>query len=172
MKTVVLGPRPIELEELIERRRALGQDLYDEVWEGTYHMAPAPHSRHSRLGVELTRLMLPLAEAAGLVGMDPFNLGEPDDYRVPDHGWLRDEPNSTYLPTAAIVVEILSPDDETFEKLPFYAAHEVDEVIIVDPMARRVKIFALAYGRYEESGTSTLLNVSVGDLSAAVRWPD
>ena len=135
-------------------------------------MAPAPHSRHSRLGVELTRLMLPLAEAAGLVGMDPFNLGEPDDYRVPDHGWLRDEPNSTYLPTAAIVVEILSPDDETFEKLPFYAAHEVDEVIIVDPMAQRVRIFALAYGRYEESGASTLLNVSVGELSAAIRWPD
>ncbi len=104
--------------------------------------------------------------------MDPFNLGEPDGYRVPDHGWLRDEPNSTYLPTAAIVVEILSPDDETFEKLPLYAAHEVDEVIIVDPVAQRVRIFALAYGRDEESGTSTLLNVGVGELSAAIRWPD
>ncbi|MBO0835758.1 MAG: hypothetical protein J2P28_09590 [Actinobacteria bacterium] len=42
MSTVVLDPVPAEVEELIERRRALGLDLFDEVWAGTYHMAPAP----------------------------------------------------------------------------------------------------------------------------------
>lgn len=44
-KTVVLGPRPQELVALIERRQALGLDTYDEVWEGTYHVAPAAHPR-------------------------------------------------------------------------------------------------------------------------------
>ena len=106
----------------MRRRHQLGQDLFDEMWEGIYHMAPAPHSRHSRVAAELTRVMLPLAQGIGLLGLDPFNLGEPDDYRVPDHGWVYEVPDATYLPTAAIVVEVLSPDDETFDKLPFYAA--------------------------------------------------
>jgi hypothetical protein len=47
VRTVVLGPRPPELEAVLERRRALGQDLYDEVWAGEYHMAPAPSHRHA-----------------------------------------------------------------------------------------------------------------------------
>jgi hypothetical protein len=38
VRTVVLGPRRPELEALLERRRALGQDLFDEVWAGDYHM--------------------------------------------------------------------------------------------------------------------------------------
>ena len=33
----------------MERRRRLGQDLFDEVWEGVVHMNPAPHSQHGRL---------------------------------------------------------------------------------------------------------------------------
>lgn len=46
MRSVVLGERPPELEEFLERRRALGQDGYDEVWEGEHHAAPgAPVAR-------------------------------------------------------------------------------------------------------------------------------
>ena len=30
---------------LIERRRAQGVDLYDEIWEGTYVVNPAPSHR-------------------------------------------------------------------------------------------------------------------------------
>jgi Uma2 family endonuclease len=171
MKTVVVGPRPAELEELIRRRHELGQDLFDEVWEGSYHMAPAPHSRHSRVSAEVTRVMLPLAQAVGLFGLDPFNLGEPEDYRVPDHGWVYEVPDSTYLPTAAIVVEVLSPDDETFDKLPFYAGHGVQEVFVVDPMERRVRIFCLVDGRYEEPGGSRLLGVNTAQLEDQIRWP-
>jgi Uma2 family endonuclease len=36
-------------------------------------------------------------------------------------------------PTAALAVEIVSPGDESWEKLPFYAAHKVEQVLIVDP---------------------------------------
>lgn len=49
VKTVVLDPLPVEVEQLIERRKRLGLDLYDEIWEGTYHMAPAPRYRHGDL---------------------------------------------------------------------------------------------------------------------------
>jgi hypothetical protein len=171
MKTVVIGPRPAELEELIRRRHELGQDLFDEVWEGTYRVAPAPHSRHSLVAAELTRVMILPDMGSGLIGLDPFNLGEPDDYRVPDHGWVREVPDSTYLPTAAIVVGVLSPDDETFDKLPFYAAHGVEEVFVADPMEHRVRIFCLIDGRYEEPGGSALLGVNTAQLEAEIRWP-
>jgi hypothetical protein len=117
VKTVVLGPRPAELEELIERCRRFGQDLYDEVWEGTYHMAPAPHSDDGHLDPKLAAILAPLAKAAGMTSSGPPNIGHPDDYRVPDRAVLRERQHATYVPTAAVVVEIVSPDDETFEKL-------------------------------------------------------
>ena len=40
----------VELEELIARRRALGQDGMDEVWEGEYHVAPHAHSHSGECG--------------------------------------------------------------------------------------------------------------------------
>jgi hypothetical protein len=52
-----------------------------------------------------------------------FNLGEPDDYRVPDGGLFRPGPDELYVPTAELVVEIVSPGDESGQKLGFYAAH-------------------------------------------------
>jgi Uma2 family endonuclease len=66
-------------------------------------------------------------------------------------------PDATYLPSAAIVVEVLSPDGETFGKLPFYAAHGVEELLGADPMERRVRIFCLVDGRYEEPGVALYL---------------
>jgi hypothetical protein len=43
MKTVVLGPLSPEFEAILARRHALGHDLFDEIWEGEYHMAPAAY---------------------------------------------------------------------------------------------------------------------------------
>jgi hypothetical protein len=40
--TLVMDPPPAEFEALIERRRRLGLDRRDEMWEGVYHLAPAP----------------------------------------------------------------------------------------------------------------------------------
>lgn len=68
-----------------------------------------------------------------------FNLGESEhDYRVPDGGLHRGRPSGVWLPTAALVVEIVSPGDESWEKLPFYARHWVDEILIVEPHERAV----------------------------------
>ncbi|HEY1280391.1 MAG TPA: hypothetical protein VGF22_12020 [Acidimicrobiales bacterium] len=68
MKAVVLGPRPAELEELIRRRRKLGVDTFDEVWEGSYHLAPAAHPAHGYIDNELAALLAPVARSVGLVG--------------------------------------------------------------------------------------------------------
>ena len=171
MKTVVLGPRPRELEGLIQRRRALGIDTFDEVWEGSYHMAPAAHPAHGYVGTQLAVLLAPFASAAGLIGTDPFNLGDPDDYRVPDRGYHRGLPTTTWVPTAAVVVEVVSPDDETYEKFAFYAAHGVDELIVADPSVRTVTCWALDGAAYRQTDRSALLAVTAAELETSLAWP-
>lgn len=173
MKTVVLGAPPVELQDLIDRRHALRVDLFDEVWESCYHVAPAPSAAHAYLDDVLAVLLHPYARAAGLTGSGPFNLGRPSDYRVPDRGYHRGRPAGTWIPTAAIVLEIISPDDETYEKFAFYAAHGVEEVLVADP-ARRSLVFwrRTPDGRFEETPTSDLLGVAAAELVASIDWPE
>ncbi len=173
MRTVVLGPPPTELQALLERRQALGIDIFDEVWEGSYHVVPAPNAAHAYLDDVLAVLLHPYAEAAGLVGTGPFNLGQPDDYRVPDRGYHRGRPRGTWLATAAVVVEILSPDDETFDKFSFYAGHGVDEVLVADPADRSISLWRRASERsYEQVPVSVLLNLAAIELTASIAWPE
>ena len=132
--TLVRDPAPVEFERLRERRRRLGQGVLDEVWEGVHHMNPAPAGRHADIAQQLAELLGSPARKAGLVPMlSIFNLGEPDDYRVPDGGLHRERENHVYHPTVAMAVEIVSPDDETWDKLGFYASRGVDELLIVEP---------------------------------------
>lgn len=174
MPTLVRDPQPAEFEALLERRRRLSQDLLDEVWDGVYHMNPAPHSRHSAIQQQLAELLGPPAREAGLVPrLGIFNVGEPDDYRVPDGGLLRPGPDAVHLPTAALVVEIVSPGDETWDKLRFYAAHEVDELLIVDPQERRVHWLALEPNAdYRPVERSALVALGPVKLAERIDWPD
>ncbi|HUP70110.1 MAG TPA: Uma2 family endonuclease [Acidimicrobiales bacterium] len=172
MKLVILDPRPPELQALIDRRQQLGVDLYDEVWKGSHHVVPAPNAEHAYVGHRLAIVLDPYARAAGLAGTDPFNLGEPEDYRVPDRGYHRGAPSGVWVATAAIVVEIVSPDDETYEKFDFYARHGVEELLIADPAERTVAFWRRTSDeRYELTPASALLGVSADHLTAAIDWP-
>src|SRR5438445_10455736 len=150
MPTVVLDPAPHEIEVLRERRRRSGLDRLDEVWEGVLHMVPAPSHGHASIAQQLAELLGPLARASGLEPtMSELNLGESeDDFRVPDGALHRPGASGTWHPTAALVVEIVSPGDESWQKLPFYAAHRVDEVLIVDPQEHTVHWLDLTDGEY------------------------
>jgi len=171
MRTVVLGPNP-ELEAMIARRHSLGQDRFDEVWEGEYHMSPGPTGPHAMVDGELFALLHPLARAAGMYATTAFNVGDgPTNFRVPDGGCHRSVPRGTWIPTAAIVVEILSPDDETFAKFDFYAAHGVDEIIVADPAEKMVHCFLRRGTTYVESEKSHLLGVDASYLAAEIDWP-
>jgi Uma2 family endonuclease len=171
VKTVVLGPPPAEVEELIRRRRKLGIDTFDEVWEGSYHVAPAAHPAHGYIDNELAALLAPVARSVGLVGTGPFNLGDPDDYRVPDRGYHRGLPTTTWVSTAAVVVEVVSPDDETYEKFGFYAARGVDELIVADPAGRTASYWARHGLSYREVPGSALLSLTAQWLRDSIVWP-
>jgi len=170
VKTIVLGEHK-EIAELIERRRSLGLDGHDEVWDGVYVMAPFAHSNHGRLKSQLVYALEQRARSAGLLSGDSFNLGEKDNFRVPDAGYHRELPGVLYVPTAALVLEVLSPDDETFAKFDFYAAHGVDELMVADPEARTIRSWQLIAGAYVEQPCSALLDVEVATLVAEVDWP-
>lgn len=156
---------------VIQRRRALGLDRYDEIWEGEYRVVPTPRLEHGFVVLELARLLGSHAKAAGLFSVDTFNLGRQADYRVPDLGFLVGSPHGVYVETAAVVVEVLSPGDDTFRKFPFYAAHGVEEIIVADPDEREVRLFALDGRQYVEVTSSKRLGVSAEEIRTGVEWP-
>lgn len=172
MTTVILGELPAELEAFLARRRAWGADRHDEMWDGVLHMAPAASFGHAQIAQQLSELLGPLARAAGLrASMSGFNLGEPHDYRIPDGGLHRPGTDGVWLPTAELVVEVVSPDDESWAKLPFYAAHDVGEVLIVDPAERRVVWLGLRQGEYAPVDRSALVELGPAELAGRLEWP-
>ena len=172
MTTIVLGPRPPVVEAWLEERRAKGLDGFDEVWEGAYVVEPMAHPRHGLVDQQVAVILDPPARAAGLVVSSPLNLGEPDDYRVPDRVLLRSIPTTTYVPTAAMVVEVVSPDDRSRQKLDFYAAHDVDEVLLVEPRRRSVELFGRRGEHMVPRDRSGLLDLDPADLAARIEWPE
>ncbi|CAN5644172.1 hypothetical protein BH24ACT5_BH24ACT5_16670 [soil metagenome] len=171
MRTIVLGDRPDELAELIDRRRATGADLHDEVWNGEYHMAPSLRKRHALLEVRLAVMLTPLADRCGLHVSGSFNLGTSEDYRVPDLGVHRDDTDATFVASAALVFEVVSPDDETSAKLLFYAAQGVDEVAIADPVARSFTWLSRDGAGYRPVAHSAVLDIDVQEVGNEIVWP-
>ncbi|MFN8518878.1 MAG: Uma2 family endonuclease [Chloroflexota bacterium] len=168
MRTMFVTDPPPEVQDWLERRRALGQDLYDEVWEGDYHVAPAPSRHHARIQAALLRMLWPLAEHAGLEAVGPINIGSPSSYRVPDLACLRGSEDRVWNPTAAIVVEVVSSGDESRRKLAFYHQAGVEEVLIVDPELGTAEWFARGVEGFEPAGGSALLGLTSDDIATLV----
>jgi Uma2 family endonuclease len=170
--TLVFDPQPAEFEQLLERRHRLDQDRRDEVWEGVLYMIPPASHAHERMAMILARLLGPLADAVGLELTGAVGIGVKGDYRVPDLALHRPGAPSQWHPTAALVVEIISPRDKTWDKVPFYAAHQVDELLIVDPQERKVHWLGLqADGGYRPMERSGLIPLGPAELAARVDWP-
>ncbi|MGH9190236.1 MAG: Uma2 family endonuclease [Acidimicrobiales bacterium] len=148
---------------LVEERRRLGIDKKDERWEGEWHFVNPPKRWHGRLNTDLFLVLAPLARDRGL---DPYadNTGVfadiEGDWRVPDQVYARPEHGiDEGVIGAELVVEVRSPGDESYEKLPFYAARGVNEVLIVH-RDRRIELHRLdVVGGYlvvdDVSGTTT-----------------
>ncbi len=172
MPTLVLDPSQPEMQALAERRRSSGLDRLDEVWDGVLHMVPAPSHKHAALGAQVKALLRQPAAAKGLVVTDEFNLGHSErDFRVPDGGLHRPDAAEMWHPTAALVLEILSPEDETWQKLSFYAEHQVDELLIIDPQERVIHWLALTGGEYQSTQQSKLIDLPTAKLAEKIDWP-
>lgn len=171
MKTVVLGDTPPAIASMIAERQRLGLDRHDEVWNGEYHMAPMASFEHAESDAALVGLLQPAAAERGLKVTTAFNLGSsPTDFRVPDLGVHRGHPVGVWIPTAAIVVEVRSPDDETFEKFGYYFERGVEEVLVADLVSHEVTWFVRGPVGFASSLESMILGLTSHDVLMALRW--
>lgn len=140
---------------LLDERRRTGCDRLDEVWAGVPHLVPPPSISHQDFEYELEQALRAIAARRGLRTLHNIGLPVPGtgwtDYRVPDLCVAYPAQLSEHAleGRAELVVEILSPRDESRDKLPFYASRGVREVWLIEPATREVEVFALRGRGYE-----------------------
>ncbi len=148
-------------QDIIERRKKLGLDRWDEVWDGVLHMVPPPSFWHQKIRDDLYFILRGYCEryALGIIvneaGVKDINSpATEENYRIPDisfiskgreeiisqDGWINSGPD--------VVIEVRSPDDETYEKMPFYERIGVREIIIVDRDTKKVEIYRLVKDKF------------------------
>jgi len=91
---------------------------------------------------------LPIGQALGLETFQNFGVYQPNvdnNYRGPDICMARPEHISErgIEGKASLVIEILSPEDESYDKMPFYAKCGIGEMWIIDPATRAHEVYVL-----------------------------
>ncbi len=87
-------------------------------------------------------------------GRDKPAAADPDNnYRIPDLSYVAAGHASVIrkrgiVGPADAVIEIRSPDDETYEKFPFYARLGVGEIVVVHRDSRKPEVYRLAGKQY------------------------
>ena len=137
------------VRDSLDERRSRRADRYDEMREGVLYAAPMPSMRHQLVRSELMMDLFHVGRARGLRvagGLGFFQAD--DDYRVVDIAAYRLEQTTPRgLEAAAeLLVEIVEPGDESRVKLPWYAARDVDEVMLVDCETLAVELYACETG--------------------------
>jgi Uma2 family endonuclease len=151
-------------EDYLVQRKRTGADRYDEMWDGVLHMPPMPNVFHQDLeGALEAYLRVVWAPAHRAKVLHQINLasigGWPHNYRVPDLLILFPDRfainRGEYCEGAPnVVVEIHSPDDESYDKLPFYAKLGVPEVWIIDRDSCGPELYELKRKRYKRKTAS------------------
>lgn len=161
-KAIILDP--VVTEQLLAQRRRLGHDRYDECWGGVWHMPPMPNMEHHRIE---SRLFLVLDEAVERPGLGrvfyEVNVADPEkgleDFRIPDlavilpgsHAQVQEV---SIAGSPEFIVEIRSPGDESYEKLPWYFDQGAIEVLIIHRDTKAFVLYRRQEGRIAEAGAS------------------
>lgn len=137
--------------EFLDQRRSYGRDKRDEVWDGVLHMVPPARTNHVDIQQRLSFVLKAIAERRGLRAYFEMGLFDPavpeyENYRVPDLSVVAPKHVSKrgIEGRAELVIEVLSPNDESREKVPFYERMGVREVWLLDRERRTIEVFALA----------------------------
>ncbi len=178
MHAVIVGPDPHFLSWLQERAE-WGLDKRDEVWDGVLHVVPPTSMPHQELETELVIVMRTVVQNLGLKALPEigvfFDVGfDKENYRTPDVV-VADPRNCTRRGVerrAELVVEVLSPGDESRHKFSFYASCGIPEYWLVDPITREIEIYVLRDGTYELQPTRDDGSVEAPRLSLTVRVID
>jgi Uma2 family endonuclease len=132
------------LERLIAERAATGADRYDEVWEGAYMMNPLANNEHQRLALRIALILQNIlgwsdevGEVFAGVNLSDRETGWEHNFRAPDVALFLKSGTAKNCGThwcgsADLLVEIISRDDQSREKLPFYGQLGVRELLLID----------------------------------------
>jgi Uma2 family endonuclease len=145
--------------------RAAGLDRWDEVWEGVYVMPPFPNDEHQAIQAEFVAILQSLIGWKGLGQVRAgVNVSDRIDdwtqnYRCPDvavflNGSHAQNHDTFWFGGPDFAVEIVSPEDSSRDKLAFYAAVRVRELLIIDRAPWRLELYRLQGGRMVEVGHS------------------
>ncbi len=150
------GVMSVVPEYILEWRKRTGMWQRDEIWEGVLHMSPEPDREHQDFEWYLeTWLRLNWARPRCAKVYHRINLSPPEagsewihNFRIPDLVLLTKDRFSIDHRThfeggPEVVVEIRSPDDESEDKLPFYAQLGVQEVWIIDRDTKEIDLYVL-----------------------------
>lgn len=152
MDTLVLDPALSN--RLLRERQERGADRYDEVWEGTYIMAPAPNDEHQELIAHLLNALFEVVEKVGLGKLRPgVNIASDAndwerDYRIPDvvvflNGSSAICHDTFWSGPPDFVIEVVSPFDKSREKLDFYGKVGTRELLLIDRNPWQLELFRL-----------------------------
>jgi Uma2 family endonuclease len=151
---------PVLLPDVAALRRRNGSDQWDEMWDGILHMPPLPNTRQQDLESQLeTYVRQVWTPRTRWKAYHQINVslpgGWPNDYRIPDLVMLSPArfaiDKIEYFEGAPdVVIEIRSPDDETYEKFGFYAKLVVPEVWVIDRDTREPEVYLLRGKRYRK----------------------
>lgn len=168
-----------EATSIIAQRRAAGLDTYDEVWDGVYRVVPAGNRRHGETQAALIAALRGVVELLPLIVSGPVNIGTSGNYRVPDAAVLDPtadaDQDDVFVPTARMVVEVRSAQDDTYDKFPFYWDHGVAEIVVALPRQGVIELWIRheASQQYTQSRRSSVLAIqpdTAGWLGAAIGW--
>lgn len=182
MATMITDPK---LEESLKaERRASGADRYDEVWEGIYMMAPMPNDEHQEIVSRMVSILEEIVGWPGLAKVRPgVNVSDRKDdwqqnYRVPDvavflQGGRAKNCGAYWLGGPDFAIEVVSPEDQTREKIPFYEQAGVQELLVIDRAPWALELMRNTGSRLElagrtELGQQTVLECETVPLSFSI----
>jgi Uma2 family endonuclease len=150
MAVLVLDPS--EQRRLLRERKRNGADRYDEVWDGTYVMAPLANNQHQWLAQEIATAIRQGVRFPddGMV-FAGCNISDREtkwekNYRCPDVavflvGNSAQDRDTHWFGGPDFAVEIVSPGDRSRDKLDFYFSVHVRELLIVDRKPWRLELY-------------------------------
>ena len=156
MALMILDPA-VE-KRLKAEREASGLDRYDEVWEGVYMMAPLAGTEHQDLQFELAHaIKSAVGRAAPARIHTGANVSDREDhwkenYRIPDivvvfPGGAARDCGTHWCGGPDFCAEIASPGDRSRDKLDFYAAIGLRELLLIDRDPWALELYQLTARR-------------------------
>ena len=149
-KLLILDPDLIR--EIVQERHELGIDGFDEVWEGVYIVPPIATNPHQKLVCALAAILFNaiVSDARGRVfagaNVSDRRFGWKRRFRAPDvvavlTGSRAIDCNTHWMGGPDFLVEVLTPGDQTEEKILFYSQIGVQELLIVHRDTRELRLY-------------------------------